>query len=180
MFVSRNFTLNNLTIQLALPELSHAPALFELVKQDRSELSRFLPWADKVVTVQDEVDFIKMMRVDTANYRKLVLVVLVDHQPAGMVDVHKINLKNESGEIGYWLGQAFQGQGIMTKAVEQVIDLAWVELGLHRLNLVAEHDNHASRAIATRLHFTHVALLKDELKYHGKFHDLDLYTIIGK
>ncbi|MBA1392737.1 N-acetyltransferase [Lactobacillus sp. XV13L] len=180
MFISSHFTVSNLAVELALPELSHAQGLFDIVTHDRKDLARFLPWADKVKTVQDEVDFIKAMRLDTARYEKLALVVMVEGQPAGMADLHNISLKNERAEIGYWLGQTYQGRGVMTTAVQKLLEMAFADLGLHRLDLLADHNNRPSRAIAERLHFTHVALLKDEVKYHEHFCDMDLYTKINK
>lgn len=180
MFVCSEFMVDNLTVKLVLPEVKQAQSLFNLVVHDRKKLARFLPWAQEMKTVQDEVDFIKIMRQQNAVYQILALVVLVDGQAAGMVDVHNISLKNECGEIGYWLGQAYQGRGIMTNAVRAVIKFAFDELGLHRLNLLADHRNQPSRAIAERLNFTHVALLRDEVKYHGKFCDMDLYTMINE
>ena len=92
-----------------------------------------------------------------------------------MVDLHNIKLKNESGEIGYWLGQKYQGNGIMTQAVKKLVDVSFNQFGLHSIKLLADHNNKPSRAIAERLHFEHVARLKDEVKYHGKFCDMELY-----
>lgn len=175
MFTISQFTINNMTISLVLPEIRHAEALYENIAHDRKELAHFLPWADNMTSVDDEVDFIKAMRVDTARYEKLALVVLVDGEPAGMVDLHNIKLKNESGEIGYWLGQKYQGQGIMTQAVKKLVEVSFNQLGLHSIKLLADTNNQPSRAIAERLHFAHVAKLKDEVKYHGQFCDMELY-----
>ncbi|MBH9990296.1 MULTISPECIES: GNAT family N-acetyltransferase [unclassified Lactobacillus] len=175
MFTIGQFTVNNLEISLVLPEVSHAEALYKIIVHDRDQLAHFLPWAGKIASVKDEVDFIKAMRVDTANYKKLVLVVLVNGKPVGMVDLHNIKLKNESGEIGYWLGQKYQGNGIMTQAVKKLVDVSFNQFGLHSIKLLADHNNKPSRAIAERLHFEHVARLKDEVKYHGKFCDMELY-----
>ena len=179
MFVLATFLLNNLSIKLVFPETSHAQSLYNLIEQDRSELSRFLPWANEINALQDELAFIKLMRSETAEYKKLALVILVNNQPAGMVDLHDIKLKHQSAEIGYWLGQKYQGKGIMTESVKRLVQISFSNLSLHRLNLLADHRNKASRAIAQRLKFDHVALLKDEVKYHGQFCDMDLYTVIN-
>ncbi len=178
MFSIGQFVVNQQKVELVLPELAHAQALYEIIVHDRAELSHFLPWATKITTIDDEISFIKEMRTDTALYRKIALVVLVNQRPAGMLDLHNVKLKNESAEIGYWLGQAYQGNGIMTEAVRKLIEVAFDKLGLHQIKLLADHNNLPSRAIAERLNFEHVALLKDEVKYHGKFCDMDLYTMI--
>lgn len=180
MFTIEEFKLNNLVIKLVLPEIRQAQALYEIITHDRAKLSQFLPWAGHIEKVADEVTFIKAMREDTAHYKKLVLVVMVNNEPAGMIDLHNVKLKNESAEIGYWLGQKFQGNGIMTEVVRKLVDISFSELGFHQIKLLVDHDNQPSRAIAQRLNFKHVALLKDEVKHHGKFCDMDLYTLINE
>lgn len=178
MFTCCEFEINGYEVKLALPEVKYADKLYDIIAHDRAELAHFLPWAGKMSAVEDEVDFIRAMRNDFAQYRKMPLVILVNGQPAGMVDLHTIKWKNESAEIGYWLSQAYQKKGIMTEAVRRLVAFSFNELGLHQVKLLADHNNLASRAIAERLNFTHVALLKDEVKYHGKFCDMDLYTMI--
>lgn len=180
MFTIGKFIINNLVIKLVLPEVKQAQALYDIIINDREELSHFLPWAGHIQKLTDEIIFIKKMREDTAQYRKLVLVILVDGEPAGMIDLHNIKLNNESAELGYWLGQKYQGNGIMTEAVRKLLEISFSELNLHQIKLLADHNNQPSRAIAQRLNFEHVALLKDEVKYHGKFCDMDLYTIINE
>lgn len=179
MFTIAEFKLNTWAIKLVLPEVKQAQALYEIIVHDREQLSRFLPWAKNIKTVADEVTFIETMREDTAHYKKLVLVIMANNEPAGMIDLHNIKLRNESAEIGYWLSQKYQGNGIMTEAVCKLVDICFNELDFHQIKLLADHDNRSSRAIAQRLNFEHVALLKDEVKYHGKFCDMDLYTIIN-
>lgn len=97
-----------------------------------------------------------------------------------MIDLHNLKWKNESAEIGYWLAQKYQGNGIMTQAVRKQIEISFKELDLHQVKILADCNNMPSKAIAKRLGFEHVALLKDEVKHHGKFCDMDLYTLINE
>ncbi|WEV39567.1 GNAT family protein [Lactobacillus sp. ESL0681] len=180
MFKLTEFMVNDLAIQLVLPEVNQAEAIYQQVADSRASLARFLPWAKSMSSVEDEAKFIKMTRTKTANYEMLELVITVAGQPAGMLDLHQVDWTNESAEIGYWLGESYRGKGIMTESVRQLVVIAFNELGLHRLNLLADHKNTTSRAVAQRLNFTHVALLRDELKHDNQFHDMDLYTIINE
>ncbi|MDF7669476.1 GNAT family protein [Lactobacillus sp. ESL0703] len=179
MFTFDQFTINGLKIALVLPELDQAPALLALVTKDREQIGRWLPWAETTETVADEVNFIKMTREKTANYQMLALVIMVNGQAAGMLDLHNLNRQNQCGEIGYWLGSEYQGNGIMTMAVKRLIKLAFTKMNLHRIDLLADHENKASRAVAERAGLVHVALLRAKVKYHGEFRDMDLYTTIN-
>lgn len=60
-----------------------------------------------------------------------------------------------SGSIGYWLGRPHRGRGIMTEAVEAVVEYAFAEGGLElsRLEWEAKAGNIASAIVARRAGF---------------------------
>ena len=57
-------------------------------------------------------------------------------------------------EIGYWLAEHHAGRGVMTRCCLAVIDYGIGELGLHRIQILADALNRRSRAVAERLGFT--------------------------
>jgi len=69
--------------------------------------------------------------------------------PADLVGI--INLwpddGTNSGQCGFWLDGEFQGQGLMTEAVDRVTDYAFGELGWPCLYLTNAQENRASRRI---------------------------------
>jgi RimJ/RimL family protein N-acetyltransferase len=69
--------------------------------------------------------------------------------PADLIGL--IDLWPDDGESrdmrGFWLDPQFQGQGLMTEAVERVTAYAFNELGWPHLWLSNAQDNHASRRI---------------------------------
>ncbi len=74
--------------------------------------------------------------------------------------------------IGYALDENAQGKGLMTEALQAVIDYAFDELNLHRI--MADHlpDNHRSAAILARLGFEIEGYAKDFLRMRdGQWHD---------
>jgi RimJ/RimL family protein N-acetyltransferase len=58
-----------------------------------------------------------------------------------------------SHEIGFWLGEPWWGQGLMTEAVSRVIDFTRAELGLDRLLSDYFADNPASGRIQEKCGF---------------------------
>ncbi len=58
-----------------------------------------------------------------------------------------------SYEIGYWLGEPWWGQGLMTEAVGRIVDFARAELGLDRLRSDYFADNPASGRIQEKCGF---------------------------
>ncbi len=72
----------------------------------------------------------------------------------GIIGTHQIHWINRTVSIGYWLGEGYQGKGIMTKACQAVIRYLFEECGLHRIEIRAAVDNQKSRRIPERLSFS--------------------------
>ncbi|MBZ5984375.1 GNAT family N-acetyltransferase [Leuconostoc gelidum subsp. gasicomitatum] len=176
MFYFSKFIVGVHEVILSFPEENHAEALFAAITHDRETLSRFMPWSATTLTVSDERQFIRYARAQNAKYDLLVLTVLVDGLPVGMVDLHDINHVNHTAKIGYWLSTAVQGQGIITHAVSHLVAIACDKLSLHKIILEADSENNKSIAVANRLGFAFEAKLKDQIYYHGVYKDLNIYV----
>lgn len=48
---------------------------------------------------------------------------------------------NQKTEIGYWLSEKFQHKGIVTHSCKALIDFAFSEMNLHRIQLKAATKN---------------------------------------
>ncbi|HEU4542953.1 MAG TPA: GNAT family N-acetyltransferase [Jiangellaceae bacterium] len=98
----------------------------------------------------------------------------------GMVS---LNLRDHrgSGEIGFWLGSAGRGRGLMTTAVRLVAEYAFAPegLGLERIVWRAGVGNWASRRVAWRLGFTIEGTLRKELPKRGERVDAWFGTLIA-
>jgi RimJ/RimL family protein N-acetyltransferase len=62
--------------------------------------------------------------------------------------------------MSYWTFAAFRGRGLATRAVRLVAAWAFAELGVARIELHIEPDNHASLAVARLAGFTREGVLR--------------------
>ena len=69
------------------------------------------------------------------------------------------------GEIGYVLKEAYQGQGIMTEALEQVIKYGFEQLDLSEIVAYTDEDNVKSAGVLTRSNFESVGHQDGYLKF---------------
>lgn len=150
-FTLYSFKVNKHSISLVLPETWQAPTLFEQLKKNHKQFSKYLKWANNIDTVQKEANSIKIFQQKMVDGTNFNLVILIDGNPAGMIDLH--HLTNESGEVGYWLSSDYQHLGIMTKCVEFLIDYSFTQLKLNYLLLRTAQDNSASQNVALRTGF---------------------------
>jgi len=176
MFVFKEFSLENYTIQLVMPEEHHAEELFNIVNNDRCTLSRWMPWTETTNSIEDEKRFLNYSRIQYAKYELFMTTILVNGIPGGMVDLHNINKTNRTAEFGYWLSSEHQGHGIMSKSVKQMLNYAFDDLKLHKVILQTDSENTKSIEIANRLGFSLEAILKDQIFYDKQFKDLNIFA----
>ncbi|NLR08409.1 MULTISPECIES: GNAT family N-acetyltransferase [Lactobacillaceae] len=166
-------------IQLKSPQLSDAPALFACIAADRPYLSQWLPWAATTRTVADETAFLKYCQQRIASHQLWLTVIWVAGRPAGMIDLH--DFKDHHAAVGYWLNHTLRGQGITTKCLATVETIGFNTLKLHSLNLLAEPENHASRAVAEHRGFHQDGLLRAHIPtVQGDYRDAVIYSKINR
>ena len=102
--------------------------------------------------------------------------IFVDGSFAGSIELMSVSSENRYCEIGYWLAKDFTGRGIMTRAVNKLVDLVFEKLGLHCISIHAAHENMASRAVAERCGFKFEAELRDRLLLEGKYYNRAVYS----
>lgn len=147
-------------ISLGLLEERHAQALFDLTDRNRDFIRVWLPWVDFTKSPEDSKGFIKITRKQFADNDGFQTGIFYKGELAGMIGYHYFDWPTRRTEIGYWLGQEYNGHGIMTRATRKLSEYAFGELGLNRVEIRCASGNLKSRAIPERLGFTNEGTLR--------------------
>jgi ribosomal-protein-serine acetyltransferase len=70
---------------------------------------------------------------------------------AGVISYNYVDLGKRQTELGYWLGRAYQGKGLMTAACRAMTTYAFDRLDLRRVEIRCAANNEKSRAVPERL-----------------------------
>ncbi|MEM9416917.1 MAG: GNAT family N-acetyltransferase [Bacteroidota bacterium] len=140
-------------LSLNLLHLRDAEALFELVEKNRPYLRAWLPWLDTIQSPKDQEVFIQKTHQQWAAKQSLILGIGYQQQLVGMVSFNIFDWEHKTAQIGYWLDAAHQGKGIMTRACQAMVDIAFEKLGLKALTIGCATENYKSQAIPLRLGF---------------------------
>jgi len=81
----------------------------------------------------------------------------------------------KSAMLGYWVDRARAGRGLATAAVREALELAFGELGMHRVEAGTLIDNVPSQRVLEKCGFTRVGVLRGHLKIKGEWRDHYLY-----
>lgn len=85
----------------------------------------------------------------------------------------------QSGMIGYWVGEPYARKGHTTQAVSLLLDYAFGDLGLNRVEAATLPHNKASRTLLQRLNFNEEGFMRKYLRINGAFQDHVLYAMIS-
>lgn len=89
-------------------------------------------------------------------------------------------LRQYRGEIGYDLQSAYWRQGIMSEAVEAILEFGFDQIGLNRIEALVMADNQASAGLLRSLGFTEEGLLREHEFFKGAFHDMRLFSLLRR
>lgn len=89
----------------------------------------------------------------------------------------EIRLRDEGcAEMSYWTFPAYRRRGLAARAVRLACDYAFEALGVERMELYIEPDNHASRGVAHRAGFRQEGLLRRRGRFGSERRDFVLYA----
>jgi len=88
------------------------------------------------------------------------------------------SVEDKTAEIGWLLGPRSQGKGYAREAAALVLDLAFGELGLHRVFAELDPRNAASVALCERLGMRHEAHFREHMWFKGDWADTGIYAIL--
>ena len=168
------------TYSLVKLDLTQADEVYEVVDRERAHLSTFLDWLSCVNSVEDELRFMKEMMTLEIENKARIYAIYEENQLIGTVDIHKIDAQNHTGEIGYWLSQHATGQGVMTKAVRLLCDLAFNDLLLNRLEIRAQKENKASQRVAEKVGFRFIGEAREEIYRQGDYVTMYHYELLKR
>ena len=104
---------------------------------------------------------------------------------SGGVLVGRINLNSivrgvlQSGNVGYLVDEGSTGRGIATAALRHLVDYAFADLRLHRLQASVLPDNMGSQKVLENVGFSHFGTAPEYLFIQGKWRTHDLYQLIN-
>ncbi|WP_316836096.1 GNAT family protein [Pedobacter nutrimenti] len=165
-------------IKLELTNASQADVLFNAIDNNRKHLSAFLPWVDRMQSVNDLKEYIEASKVLIQQQKEMSFAILFEQVVVGRIGLHHLNRLNKSGAIGYWLVKEAEGKGIITKSCKAVINYGFNELGLHRIEIKAAVHNLRSQAVPEKLNFKKEGILRQAELVNNEFLDLVLYSLL--
>ncbi|HEX5771888.1 MAG TPA: GNAT family protein [Nocardioidaceae bacterium] len=154
-----------------------APALARLMCENRQFLGPFEPTRPESYFTEDgQRQVISHALEEHAAGRTHPRVILDDGRLVGRITLSGIERGPfQNCRLGYLVGEDSNGRGLATSAVREVVEIAFAELGLHRVEAGTLVDNVRSQRVLARNGFVRFGLAPAYLNIAGEWRDHVMY-----
>ena len=165
------------TIDAILPE-----EFYTLIEDNRTHIESTFPvTVANCSTLEKTIEFIaknKRKQNDKDGYFYYLRSV-ESHHLIGYVCIKNIDLKILKCELAYFIDKNFEGKGIITKAVSEVIAYCFGTLKMNKVFICTSKVNAASQQIARKQGFQKEGILRQEFKNgHAILEDIVYFGLL--
>ncbi len=159
-----------------------AQSLVDAVHESEDSVGRWLPWCPAGYGRADAMAWIARCRSgwQAGEHFAFALFDTDSGQLLGSAGLSQLDSLHRRGNLGYWVRQSRQRQGIGVVAARSVAGFGFGQLGLLRIEIVVLPDNRPSRAVAERVGATFEAIARNRLWLRDSAHAAAVYGLIAQ
>ena len=152
-----------------------------LVLRSNPEIMKFIP-RPLMKTKEEALEFISVMDANVNNNILLNWAITTKEEDKliGMIGFYRMKPENYRAEVGYILSADFHGQGIITEALERIIQFGFDEMKLNSIEAVIDPENYGSEKVLLKNNFVKEGHFKEHTFFEGKFLDSVFYSLLKK
>lgn len=158
---------------------------------ERADLPRFVAWLNDAEVAQyltirsplslplEERWFEGMLATQGRSDFHYVICRLEDEEPIGTIGLHGLNWESGHASVGIAIGdRTSQGKGLGTDAMNAIVDFAFGELRLERVELDVYAFNARARRSYEKAGFVHEGTLREAHLHHGEHVDVERMSLL--
>jgi ribosomal-protein-alanine N-acetyltransferase len=135
-----------------------------------------------VKTTEDALEHIAMIDAKIENNEGINWAITLKGNPKliGFLGHYRIKPEHYRSEIGYMVLPEYNGKGIISEAVKEIISYGFDVMKLHSIEAIIDPENFGSEKVLQKNGFVKEAHLKENEFYDGRFLDSVIYSILNK
>ncbi len=156
-----------------------ARALHEAVMSSVAEIRPFGSWCHFGLTLEGMRAWIEAQVQAFEDLKAFELAILsADGEFLGGCGLNQIDDANRRANMGYWVRSSATRRGVATAAIRQLVQWAFDNTDLVRLEVVVSTENVASLRAAEKAGAVREGVLRSRLLLHGAAHDAVLFSFV--
>jgi len=170
-------TLRTERLRLTPVTVQNAGALWQVLQQPDLRSYQELPNMGAAAFIDMVSKRPKSLRPATSGRFEWLIYLHRVRKPVGWVSLRIAERDLQTGEIGYSIVRDFRGRGIATEAVRALVDEAFAQAALLRVNAFCVPENMPSRRLLERLAFSPEGVLPRGATVNGQVVDVLLHRM---
>ncbi|MCP9990335.1 GNAT family N-acetyltransferase [Streptomyces albogriseolus] len=166
--------------QLRPLEPWQAPEFLAHIDRARSLVDPWIPWASLTTDLASARATLQRYADLSTSDSGRIYGIWLDGVLVGGVMFTRFDTSSGVCEIGCWLEEAGQGRGLVTRACRALIDWAFTERGMSRVEWWVASGNARSIASARRLGMSRDGVLRQRYPYRGLRHDSEVWSVLAQ
>ncbi|MFC9247723.1 GNAT family N-acetyltransferase [Streptomyces sp. NPDC057136] len=150
------------------------------IDRARPYVDPWIPWATFSTDLISATAVLQRYADKQAKDAARIYGIWLEGALVGGVMFTKFDATSGVCEIGCWLEADGEGRGLVTRACRALIDWAFKERGMSRVEWVVAAGNTRSIHVARRLGMTRDGVLRQSSVYRGKRHDSEIWSILSE
>ncbi len=167
-------------IELRLVAEKDAEEILEIIRRNYEHLRPFLHWVTEDYSLESAQEFVRQAQKAAAENTSRTFGIFQNEKIVGVISFVKLNWNSRRAEIGYWIDKNYEGKGIVAESCEILINYAFEELDMNRIEIRCATENTRSRRIPERLNFKLDGVLRQFLWRHTRFFDMAIYSMLAE
>ena len=157
-----------------------AVALLAAVRESVDVVGRWLPWCHSGYEAGDAEKWIAHCDESwrSGEHFAFAAFEIASGQYLGAFGLNQRNRMHNFMNLGYWVRASRQRHGVAVRAAHLVATFGFEQVGLGRIEVVAELDNLASRRVAEVIGATFEGIGRNRLVARGKATDAAIYSLV--
>jgi ribosomal-protein-alanine N-acetyltransferase len=170
------------TQRLLLKQINSNDADAILSLRSNDEVMKYIP-RPYLKTKEDALELIAMFDDKIENGIGINWGIYFLDEPEkllGIIGYYRMKPEHYRAEVGYMLFPEYNGKGIVSEALQKVVEYGFKEMKLHSIEAVLDPENKGSEKVLLKNGFVKEAHLLENEFYEGRFLDSMIYSILNK
>ncbi|WP_433405032.1 GNAT family N-acetyltransferase [Streptomyces sp. CA-146814] len=166
--------------QLRTLEPWQAPEFLAHIDRARPTVDPWIPWASLSTDLASATATLQGYADRWAADGGRIYGIWLEGTLVGGVMFSRFDAASGVCEVGCWLEPAGEGQGLVTRACRALIDWAFAERGMSRVEWRASSGNARSIAVARRLGMSRDGVLRRHAVHRGRRWDIEVWSVLAE
>lgn len=138
-------------------------------------------YSEPIYSTKDEVKGLLDKYISSyqrEDYYRWAIIERASNACIGQLAIFLVDNKNHFCEIEYCIGNQFQRKGYCSEAVQAIVDYAFHNINIHKMQVCHKENNIASKGVIQKCGFTYEGTLRDYFFMDGKYVSRLYYSML--